>query len=72
MSQHGDEQSGTDDIDKDADKEQKSVTLKQPALDELREVYPDALDDSERVRRAIWRAKELEQADSYQINHGSE
>jgi len=51
---------------------QKSVTMPKSTIEQLRRHYPDALDDSERIRRAVWRSNELEQADSYQIDHGSE
>jgi len=51
---------------------QKSVTMPKSTIEQLRRDYPDALDDSERIRRAVWRSNELEQAESYQINHGSE
>jgi hypothetical protein len=48
-------------------KSQNSVTLKDSTIERLREAHPDALDDPERIRRAIADSIELQEADSYQI-----
>lgn len=47
---------------------QKSVTLTEDQLERLRDAYPHALNDNERIRAAIYRALEIEQAGSYQID----
>ena len=54
-------------VDDDEEKSQQSVTLKQSTVERLREAHPDALDDPERIRRAIADSIELQRAESYQI-----
>lgn len=47
---------------------QLNVTVKETTLANLREVFPDALDDSERVRRAIAESIERSEASKYSIS----
>lgn len=48
------EESGEDDT---GDKNKQNVTLRDPTLDELAEMYPEALSPAERIRMAIVDAK---------------
>lgn len=49
------------------DRVQLNVTFRQKTLDELREVFPVALEDSERVRQAVDQAIERSSAAEYTI-----
>lgn len=49
------------------DRVQLNVTFRQGTLDELRNVFPTALEDSERVRQAVAQAFERDSAAEYTI-----
>lgn len=51
----------------DGQRVQLNVTVKQQTVEILREVFPAALDDSERVRRAIAESIERNDATEYSI-----
>lgn len=49
-----------------------NVTMKRSTIDKLRAMFPVALDDSERVRSAVYQSIELHEATEYMIRGESE
>ncbi|NHN49980.1 hypothetical protein G9464_20640 [Halostella sp. JP-L12] len=56
----------------EGEKDQKSITLEMETIEQLREAHPHALDDSERIRRAIADSIDLQTAKSFQITRRDE
>lgn len=56
----------------DEERVQINVTMKRGTIDTLRDMFPVALDDSERVRNAVYQAIERYEATEYMIRDKSE